>query len=164
MATLTALKFDSIGSVEEALDELAQLHRQGEVSVLDVALLHWSTNQRRPSMRHGISDIGLAKMDRCFWGMLFGLTFFIPIIGGSSAALADTLSDVGIGSKFVREARKKIRKGSSALFILSADAISDEAVSAFGKTSRDLISTTLPRSGENRLRELFAQVSPTPSG
>jgi uncharacterized membrane protein len=155
MATLTAVKFDSAETAEYALSDLVRLHQNQVVEVLDVALVQWPKDHGRPSTRHGISSIGRAKMDGSFWGMLFGLTFFTPLMRASSAAFGDTLAGIGIRGRFVRDARSKIRAGTSALFILSTDAISDEVIHAFGREKPDLIATNLPQAEENRLRELF---------
>ena len=65
-----------------------------------------------------------------FWGLLFGLIFFVPLlgaaIGAATGALAGSLTDVGIDDEFINKVRDQITPGTSALFVMTSDAVVDK--------------------------------------
>jgi uncharacterized membrane protein len=93
-------------------------------------------------------------------GLLFGLIFFVPIlglaIGAASGALFGSLSDVGISNDFINNVREKVTPGTSALFLLSSDAVQDRVRDEFKGTRAELMSTNLSGDQEAKLREAFA--------
>jgi uncharacterized membrane protein len=95
-----------------------------------------------------------------FWGLLFGLIFFVPIlglaIGAGMGALAGSMRDVGISEDFINNVRDKVTPGSSALFLLSSDAVIDRVQAEFTGTQAELISTNLSMDQEQKLREAFS--------
>jgi uncharacterized membrane protein len=94
-----------------------------------------------------------------FWGLLFGLIFFVPIlglaIGAASGALFGSLADVGISDAFIDSVREKVTPGTSALFLLSSDAVMDRVAAEFKDTHPELITTNLSEEQESTLREAF---------
>jgi hypothetical protein len=96
-----------------------------------------------------------------FWGMLFGLIFFIPIlglaIGAATGALFGSLADVGISDSFIKSVRDQVTPGTSALFLLSSDAVIDRVREEFPVHEAELISTNLSADQEAKLREAFAE-------
>ena len=73
-----------------------------------------------------------------FWGMLFGLIFFVPLlgaaIGAGIGALAGSMTDVGIDDSFINSVKQRVTPGTSALFVLSSDAVIDRIKDVFGDT------------------------------
>ena len=96
-----------------------------------------------------------------FWGFLFGLIFFIPLLGmamgAAMGALGGSLADVGIDDDFIKTVRDKVTPGTSALFLLSSDAVIDRVQGAFSGIDAELVSTNLSDADEKALREAFAQ-------
>jgi uncharacterized membrane protein len=94
-----------------------------------------------------------------FWGLLFGLIFFVPIlglaIGAATGALFGSLADVGISDEFIDRVREQVTPGTSALFLLSSDAVIDRIRAEFKDTAPELISTNLSADQEEKLREAF---------
>jgi uncharacterized membrane protein len=93
--------------------------------------------------------------------MLFGLIFFVPLlgaaIGAATGALAGSLTDVGIDDGFVNRVRDQVTPGTSALFLLSSDAVVDKVKQAFAGMERpELIFTNLSEEQEAALREVFS--------
>jgi uncharacterized membrane protein len=160
MATLTAFRFDTVDGAEHALQVLFMLEQQQVISVLDTALVSWPKGKNRPSTRHAVAANGTTMLDGTFWGMLFGLIFFVPVLSGGlrsgTVGMAAALSDVGIDDNFIYEVRSKVTEGSSALFLLSRDALVDRIVEASQGVKPDLIATNLPPEQEMKLRNLFA--------
>jgi uncharacterized membrane protein len=77
-------------------------------------------------------------------------------IGAGMGALAGSLTDVGIDDKFIRRARDEIKPGTSALFVLSSDAVVDKVKEAFDGQPMILTETNLSHDEEDKLREVFA--------
>jgi uncharacterized membrane protein len=92
--------------------------------------------------------------------MLFGLIFLVPIlglaIGAATGALSGSLADVGIDDKFIDSVRDQVTPGTSALFVMSSDAVLDKVRDAFRDERPELIFTNLSNEQEKALIEAFA--------
>jgi uncharacterized membrane protein len=161
MATLTAWKFDSPYGADDALATLEKLQSEALINVQDAAIVSWEPGHKKPKTRELHSTKKAGALGGAFWGFLFGLIFFIPIlglaIGAATGALFGSLADVGISDAFINSVREKVTPGTSALFLLSSDAVIDRVREEFAHTNAELISTNLSEEQEARLRESFAQ-------
>jgi uncharacterized membrane protein len=96
--------------------------------------------------------------------MLFGLIFFVPLlgmaIGAGMGALTGSMSDVGIDDSFIRRMREEIQPGTSALFVLSSGAVVDKVKEAFAGQQMTLVETNLTHEQEGKLREVFSDEEP----
>ena len=160
MATLTVWKFDHVKGAEEASETLKQLASQELIKVHDAATVSWEDGTKKPKTQqlHNLTASG--ALGGAFWGMLFGLIFFVPLlgaaIGAATGALAGSLTDVGIDDAFINRVRDKVTPGTSALFVLSSDAVVDRVKDAFaGEHRPELLYTNLSDEQENALREVF---------
>ena len=92
--------------------------------------------------------------------MLFGLIFFIPLlgmaVGAATGALAGSLTDVGIDDDFIKRSARRSRPGTSALFLMTTDAVVDRVRDAFAGERPKLIHTNLSKEQEDHLHEVFA--------
>ncbi|MDD7942369.1 DUF1269 domain-containing protein [Actinomycetospora lutea] len=162
MATLTAWKFPTPEGADQALATLEQLQKQELIQVLDAAVVAWPADKKRPKTRQLHNLAGGGALGGSFWGLLFGLIFFVPLlglaIGAATGALAGSLSDVGIDDEFIDEVRSKVTPGSSALFALTANAVTDKVSEAFRGSQAELLHTNLSGDQEARLREAFSDV------
>lgn len=160
MATLSAVKFDSAGGAEQALDTLVELQKQELITIHDGALVTWESGTRKPKTRQLRNLVGAGALGGMFWGMLFGLIFFIPLlgaaIGAGMGALSGALSDVGISNDFIEKMRAQVTEGTSALVLLTSNAVQDRVLDAMRQHNPQLIATNLPQENEDRLREFFA--------
>jgi len=50
-------------------------------SALDTAVVRWAKGARKPRTRQMLNLTGMTTLDGAFWGMLFGLIFFVPFLG-----------------------------------------------------------------------------------
>ena len=66
------------------------------------------------------------------------------------------MADVGIDDDFIASVRSKIQPGTSALFVMTSDAVEDKVKDAFAGTNPELISTNLSDEQEAHLRSVFA--------
>jgi uncharacterized membrane protein len=161
MATLTAWKFDTPGGADEAEALLVELQKQELIHIHDAATVSWEEGKRKPKTRQLNSLTGISALSGSFWGLLFGLIFFVPLlgmaIGAAAGALGGSMADVGIDDEFIQSVRDKITPGTSALFVLSSDAVLDKVKDAFKATNPELIHTNLSNEEEAKLREVFTE-------
>jgi uncharacterized membrane protein len=77
--------------------------------------------------------------------------------GRSAGALAGSLADVGISDSFIKSVRDQVTPGTSALFLLSSDAVFDRVAPEFAGAGAELISTNMSEDQEARLRAAYQQ-------
>jgi uncharacterized membrane protein len=161
MSALTVWKFESTNGAQDALDALADLQKQQLIQLLDAAVVSWEVGKNKPKTRELRDTKKAGALGGGFWGLLFGLIFFIPIlglaIGAATGALIGSMADVGISDSFIRDVREKVTPGTSALFLLSSDAVMDRVSDRFRDTHAELISTNLTNDQEAKLREAFSE-------
>ncbi|HWQ53701.1 MAG TPA: DUF1269 domain-containing protein [Bryobacteraceae bacterium] len=161
MATLSVVKFNKAEGAEEALNKLRGLQQQQLIQIIDAAVVTWPVGRKGPKTRQAVDTAGMGALGGGFWGLLFGFLFFLPLLGfalGTAAgALAGALTDIGIDDSFIKQARDKITPGTSALFLLSADAVADRVVPELKNLNPELVATNLSKDQEAKLRELFAE-------
>ncbi len=162
MTTLTAIKFNTPDGAEQVSGMLQDLQRQKLIIVHDAAVVSWPQGKKKPRTHqlHNLASIG--ALDGAFWGMLFGLLFFVPLfgmaIGAAVGAFSGAFADVGIDDTFIKEVQSNVTEGTSALFLLTSNAVMDrvmEAVRAQG-LQPELIASNLSQADEEKLRAAFA--------
>ena len=163
MATLTVWKFETPTGADQAISTLESLAKQKLINIHDAATVSWQPDAKKPKTRQLNSLTGAGAMGGMFWGMLFGLIFLVPLlgaaIGAATGAIAGSLTDVGIDDSFIKSARDKITPGTSALFLMSSDAVTDKVKAAFeegGEFKPELIQSNLSNEQEAALREMIA--------
>jgi uncharacterized membrane protein len=161
VATLTVWKFDTPFGADEAELRLKRLSEQHFITLHDAASVIWAKGAKRPKTRQLHHLTGSGALGGSFWGLLFGLLFFMPIVGAAAGAAAGALRgrlrDVGIDEDFIASVRDQITPGTSAIFVLSSDAVIDKVREAFRSQRAVLIRTNLTAEEEVRLREIFSE-------
>jgi uncharacterized membrane protein len=160
-ATMTVWKFDTPDGAEDAAGTLRELARQNLIVVHDAAVVEWEEGRKKPKTRQMHNLAGAGALGGAFWGLLFGLIFLVPLlglaVGAATGALTASLADVGIDDKFIAEVRDRVTPGTSALFLLSSDAVVDKVRDAFKDHQPELIFTNLDSEQEAALRGVFAE-------
>jgi uncharacterized membrane protein len=160
MATLSVWKFPTPGGADQAEMTLEQLQKEQLITVHDAAIVSWPEGKKRPKTRQLNSLKGVGALSGSFWGLLFGLIFFVPFlglaVGAAMGALSGSMADVGIDDRFIDEVRSKVTPGTSALFVMTSDAVTDKVSERFKDTRMELINTNLSSEDELKLREAFA--------
>ena len=161
MATLTVWKFPTALGAEQAEHTLEQLTKQELIKVHDAAIVSFPEGAKKPKTRQLRNMTGAGALGGSFWGLLFGLIFFVPLlgmaVGAGLGALSGSMSDVGIDDDFIRTMRDEITPGTSALFLMSSDAVMDKVQEAFEGQSLELVRTNLSNEQEAALREVFGE-------
>jgi uncharacterized membrane protein len=161
-ATLTVWKFDTADGADDATQTLQQLSREGVVTIVDAATVSWPEDKKKPKTRQYTPTTSAGALGGAFWGMLFGLIFFVPLlgaaVGAATGALTGSLADVGIDDGFINKVRDQVTPGTSALFVMTSDAVIDKVRDAFaGHGPNELIFTNLTSEQEAALREVFQE-------
>lgn len=159
MATLSIWKFDSPNGAEKALRVLARLQAQRLVTLDDASVVEWSEGRRRPRTWQARDLTGPAALSGAFWGLLFGILFLLPIAGlaiGAAVGFATgALRPVGLSDEFLQTVRDEVTPGTSALFLLTSDAVVDRIRDVFADTHAQLLVTNLGKEQEAALRHAF---------
>ena len=160
MATMTVWKFPTPDGADGAERTLKQLDKQGLIKVHDAAIVTYPEGAKKPKTKQLSGMAGVGALGGAFWGMLFGLIFLVPLLGAAVGAgigaLTGSLADVGIDDDFIKSVRDQIKPGTSALFVLSSDAVIDRVHEAFADQPMVLLETNLSHAEEQKLREVFA--------
>ena len=155
------VEFDTVEGAGQAVGTLEDLAKQQVITILDAATVSWPDGAKRPKTRELHNLAGAGALGGAFWGLLFGLLFFVPLlgmaIGAAAGALSGSLSDVGINDEFIKKTRDEITPGTSALFLMSSDAVMDKVLDAFQGQSMELVRTNLNDQQEAALREVFGE-------
>ena len=159
MTSLTVLKFDTPEAAEKALDRLLELQKQMLIKVHDAAVVKWKTGSSKPKTRQMHNLVGMGAADGAFWGMLFGLIFFIPFfgmaIGAAMGALSGHFADIGIDDNFIKSIREQVTEGTSALFLMTSDAVIDKVSQNMKDFNFEIIASNLSAEQEEALRQQF---------
>jgi uncharacterized membrane protein len=161
MATLTVWKFPTTDGADRAEQTLLALQKEQLINVHDAAVVAWQPDKKKPKTRQlSGTTTGAGAAGGAFWGLLFGLIFFVPFfgmaIGAGMGALAGSMSDFGIDDSFIKSVRDKITPGTSALFVMTSDAVVDRVKDAFAGQDMELIQTNLSIEDESKLREMIS--------
>jgi uncharacterized membrane protein len=161
VATLSVWKFPDPDGAERAESTLEMLQKQDLITVHDAAVVSWETGAKKPKTRQMNNMTGVGALGGSFWGFLFGLLFFVPLlgmaVGAAAGALAGSMTDVGIDDDFINTVRSQVTPGTSALFVLTSNAVMDRVEEAFEGEQMELISANLSNEQEQALREAFAE-------
>ena len=156
MTTLTVWKFDSAGGARNALQVLERLQKQELIQIVDGAIVTWPPDRKKPKTEQLRSLTGAGALGGSFWGLLFGLIFFVPLlgmaVGAAMGALSGSMADVGIDDEFIQEVREKVTPGTSALFVMTSNAVQDKVLERFQGSGASLISTNLSSEQEAKLQ------------
>lgn len=79
----------------------------------------------------------------------------VEAIGAASGALGGKAADFGIDDDFIKSVASRIDPGTSALFLLTRDAVLDKVADALRGYDFEIIHTSLPEEQEAELRAAF---------
>ena len=161
MSTLSVWKFDTPEGADAAVNTLGNLVRDRLITVSDGATVSWQAGDKKPKTKHLANFAGAGALGGAFWGMLFGLLFLVPLlgaaVGAAAGALAGSLGGKDMNENFVKRTREAVTPGTSALFVLTSNAVQDKVREAFAGQNAELIFTNLSDADEDSLRKAFAE-------
>jgi len=161
VAAVTVLKFSEPDGAESALSQVRSLQKEHLIKLLDAAIVSWPHGKKSPRTRQLVDLVTLGAMGGMFWGLLLGVIFLTPLfgmaIGAAFGALGGAFRDYGIDDEFIKRVRSSVTEGTSALFLMTSDAVMDRVSERMKTFKFEIIATNLSMEQENQLREMFAQ-------
>lgn len=113
--SLVVFGFDNQIAAQEMLTTLTRLTSEGTLILQDAVFVTKSEKGKVRVVQTMDPSPGQAAWSGAFWGLLFGILLFIPVIGlaigAGSAALVAKLVDTGISDDFVKQLRESIKPG-----------------------------------------------------
>jgi uncharacterized membrane protein len=159
VSSLTVWKFDDADEAERVRERVVALQKQELIQIHDAVVVSWPADAKHPKTHQLVSTKGAGAASGAFWGLLFGLIFFIPFFGmafgAAMGALTGSLTDFGIDDEFIESVRDKVTPGTSALFLMSSDAVVDRVKEQLSDVHGELISTNLSVEDEEHLKAMF---------
>ncbi len=161
MAAVTVLKFSEPDGAEKALGQIQSLQKEHLIKLLDAAIVSWPHGKKSPKTRQLLDLVTLGAMGGMFWGLLLGVIFLTPLfgmaIGAAFGAMGGAFRDYGIDDDFIKRVRSAVTEGTSALFLMTSDAVIDRVSERMKTLKFDIIATNLTKEQEDQLREVFSQ-------
>ena len=161
MATVTVLKFPTADGASNVLGLVQDLQKQQLIWLHDAAIVSWPTGAKHPKTKQLVDLVGIGAMSGMFWGMLLGFIFAAPLfgmaVGAAFGALGGAFRDYGIDDEFIKRVRSQVTEGTSALFLMTSEAVMDRVVDAMKNVKFEIIATNLSKDQEQKLREAFGQ-------
>lgn len=159
MATVTVLKFPTADGAQKALESVQNLQKQHLIALHDAAIVSWPKGESGPTTKQLVDLVGTGAMSGMFWGLLFGVIFVTPLfgaaIGAAVGAIGGKFRDYGIDDGFITNVRGAVTEGTSAVFLMTSDAVLDRVVTALKSSTFEIIATNLSSVQERNLREAF---------
>jgi uncharacterized membrane protein len=98
-----------------------------------------------------------------FWGLLFGLLFFVPlcgvVVGAGIGALLAKIEESGVDEEFQRQVQDLVTPGTSALFLVVENVTPETAVDALSRYGGTVLNTSLSPDAAAALRAELGGVS-----
>ena len=161
MATVTVLKFPTAEGATNALKQVQDLQKQHLIKLHDAAIVSWPAGKKSPKTKQLVDLVGIGAMSGMFWGMLLGIIFATPLfgmaVGAAFGALGGAFRDYGIDDDFIKRVRSQVTEGTSALFLMTSEAVMDRVVEAMKNVKFEIIASKLSKEQEQKLRETFGQ-------
>ena len=92
-----------------------------------------------------------------FWGLLFGVLFFIPVcgvaVGSGLGAILAKVTETGIDREFAARVRDMVKPGTSCLFLLVEKVTPDKAVEGLRQYGGAALSSPLSSDAQAELQE-----------
>jgi uncharacterized membrane protein len=160
MANLKVLKFDTADGAENELKVIEDLSKQQMIKLQDAAIVTW-VQEKKSTTEHLTHLTRIDALSGAFWGLLFGILFFLPLVGlvawAALGALIGSITHMGIDEDFIKSIRSKVNEGTSALFLMTSDAVEDRVIEAMKQSKFEIIATNLSKEKEGKLHAAFAE-------
>jgi uncharacterized membrane protein len=161
VAAVTVLKFSEPDGAEKALSQIQALQKEHLIKLLDAAIVSWPHGKKSPKTRQLVDLVTVGAMGGMFWGLLLGVIFLTPLfgmaIGAAFGAMGGAFRDYGIDDDFIKRVRSAVTEGTSALFLMTSEAVIDRVSERMKTFKFEILATNLTKEQEDQLRELFSQ-------
>jgi uncharacterized membrane protein len=163
MSDLIVLDFDGVGTADDVLTKLHNMHKAHLIDLEDACVvIHSEAGGLQIKQSMNLTALGAVSgaSSGMLLGVLAGLLLLNPLagmaIGGLAGAgfgaLSGSLSDYGINDDFIRNLGETIPVGSSALFLLIKSSTPDKVLPAIEPFKPRVLKTSLSTEQENALK------------
>ena len=156
MSELIAIGYPDMATATLAMEEVERLSEDLEIQPDAVAVIIRDESGRFKTITNAHA-VGAGASYGMFWGLLFGMLLFVPVLGmafgAGLGALVGKVEQTGIDRSFQDRVRDLLKPGTSALFMVIEKATPDEAVAALSKFGGTVLKSSLSEDAEARLQE-----------
>jgi len=139
MATITVLKFSSPDGAANALRVLQDLEKERLIRLIDAAMVSWPIGNKSPATKQLVTPLLAMTLRAAFGGL-------------------GTIGGYGLDAAFLDQIRRGVQAGTSALFLMTADAVLDRVASAMKELQFEIFATNLSAEQERELREALGEI------
>jgi uncharacterized membrane protein len=156
MADLIAIGYPDLTTADAAADEARRLASNPIIQPDAIAVIARDTDgsYHVHTTHH---PVGAGASWGMFLGFLFGLLFFIPVlgiaVGAGLGALMGKFAKTSIDKQFQDQVRGMVQPGTSALFLVLEKVTPDKAVAAMSKYGGTVLKTSLSKEDEKELQD-----------
>jgi len=164
MSELIVLGFDSEAEADAFGDTLQRLQNDLIVELADAAEVVRDENGK-PKVKHAHHMVGIGAAGGAFWGMLFGIIFFLPVaplgavagaaVGGGLGALFGWMGDTGVDHQFIEQMGDAIKPGQAGWFLIVAKITQDKFDAEVEGSKARVLRTSLSEADERKLKKAF---------
>lgn len=162
-SSLIVLAFESDAEAEKVHEALVKGKKEGVLQIDDAAIVA-KDEQGKVHVKNQISrGTWTATGVGGLLGLLIGSIFFPLgglVMGLAGGALVGRLMNLGVDGKFVKQVEEELKPGTSALFILTANANPTAELAILRQFEGKVIQTNLSTEAEESLRRSLGDDSP----
>ncbi|QXC60140.1 DUF1269 domain-containing protein [Aquihabitans sp. G128] len=147
---IIGMGFDKVTRAGEVLLNLANLAREGQITLTDAVVVYKGDDERVHVKQTVDLDPKRGALSGTLWGLLVG-SFFGPVgavlgaaSGAASGGLAGKLIDLGLDDAWVRQVAEWIDPGTSALLVLVSDDVRPVVVRELSRFEGQVLYCTFP--------------------
>jgi uncharacterized membrane protein len=159
MTAFTVWKFDGPDGADRAATVLRGAASDGLIKIIDHAVVSWPVGASQPSTKHGHEESIRGAGLGAFWGLLVGVLFLVPVVGGVAGAAIGAISRATAGTGITKEQlvtiRTQVTEGTSALFVVTDEGDLDRVGERFHGMHSKLVATNLTGPERAVLLETF---------
>jgi uncharacterized membrane protein len=163
MSSLIAVGFKDEFTADDVVQKLRKLQQEHLIDLEDAAIVIRDKNGKvKIKQTQELTTSG--ALSGGFWGLLFGLIFFNPLLGWAVGAvgavvggISGALTDIGIDDNFIREVGSTIEPNTSALFVLVRRATPDKVLEELSKFEGKVLKTSLSNEDEAKLQTVLTK-------
>jgi uncharacterized membrane protein len=137
VATVTVLRFSNPEGASDALSIIQHLQKEHLIKLIDAAIVAWPIGKNTPNTKQLVTPL------------------LVTVIRAAFGALGDSYRDLGIDREFIDQVRREVREGTSALFLMTENAVLDRVADAMKVLKFEIFATNLSREQEQTLRDAF---------
>jgi len=146
MADLVVIGYPDEATAEKAYEVVGKLQYDLVMQVHGAAVVTKDAAGKTKTVTK-TGTVGASALVGGFFGLLFGLLFFVPVgglvFGGIEGALFGELGGLGIKDEFRRRAQDALKPGTAALVLFVDKWTEDKALAALGPLGGEVIKTSL---------------------